>query len=985
MVPSHPRRGRLILAAVVAVTVAVVVAGLVPLRGDVGPATTTPSGVRVDGATVGTNATLVPLRGDPASDRTLGVMGGRPAPSLGPRPQQVGNGGTIVDRVAVGGGPYPGVFDNRTGELYVSNVQTGNVSVIQTANNTVVATIPVGTLPQMGCLDPTDGDLYVSNFFSGNVSVISTATNRVVASINTTLGYEPTTCTYDAVTDQVYVPNPNYSTNYPYLTVIYGSNHTVKTNIQLGDGTGIDPITPTLDPANGLLYVAMSSAYYSNNWVVIVNASTDATPSTLSVGFYPTQPTFDSVNGWLYVANNGDQTVSVINGTDNTLLPHVTVGYGPNTPAVDPTTGDVFVPVYLSGSSGNLTVLNGSTNNVTTVVPVGPNPQTPLVDPQDGDLYVAEANDVNLTVVSMTTDAILSNYSIGSGVLAPTLDGIGDLYVPYEIYSYTVGGIAVIASDRLHASLFASTSPVAEGNPLSLTTAVVGGSGLLSFSYANLPGGCTSSDLAELNCTPTQPGTFSLGVSVSDAHGDEANASLNLTVLAAFPLSLTESGLPQGTTWFFNATGLPALRETAANATFDVPNGTYSYHLATGNKDFAPDRSAPLFAIHGGPVALWANFSLVTYPITFAAIGLPNGTSWFVNVSGLASQSATGVKDSVELDNGTHGFTVTSSDRRYSPTPSVGTVTVAGGTRTVNVTFRYLVYTLVVTRTGLPADGLWYFNLTGGRSMESSVGEITEPLANASYDYSVATADKSYAPTSSTGTFTVHGSGPLVNITFAPVTFTIPFTESGLPGGTTWTVHLGATALTGSTATLDGTAMNGTYAYTVGAISGWAASRYSGTVTVDGVATAAVAVTWSAVVYAVTFTESGLPGGTSWSVTVLGTSHSTSQPSLALDLANGSYAYTYGELGGYALGNGSGELVVEGTPTGAAASYAATNTGAFALPLVYLALGAAIVIAAVVGAIVWMRRRPRSPASDAAETPAEPDPGEPDLDPATNG
>ncbi len=76
--------------------------------------------------------------------------------------------------------------------LYVANVNSSSVSVIDTATNTVVATIPVGLFPFGVAVTPDGKHVYVTNNNggSGNVSVIATATNTKVAAIP--VGHGPT-------------------------------------------------------------------------------------------------------------------------------------------------------------------------------------------------------------------------------------------------------------------------------------------------------------------------------------------------------------------------------------------------------------------------------------------------------------------------------------------------------------------------------------------------------------------------------------------------------------------------------------------------------------------------------------------------------------------------------------------------------------------------------------------------------------------------
>jgi YVTN family beta-propeller protein len=64
---------------------------------------------------------------------------------------------------------------------YITNQNSGNVSVIDTVTNTVIATIPIGNSPD-GVAVTSDGSrAYVTN--TGQVSAIDTATNTVIATV----------------------------------------------------------------------------------------------------------------------------------------------------------------------------------------------------------------------------------------------------------------------------------------------------------------------------------------------------------------------------------------------------------------------------------------------------------------------------------------------------------------------------------------------------------------------------------------------------------------------------------------------------------------------------------------------------------------------------------------------------------------------------------------------------------------------------------
>jgi len=65
--------------------------------------------------------------------------------------------------------------------------------------------------------------------------------------------------------------------------------------------------------------------------------------------------------------------------------------------------------------------------------------------------------------------------------------------------------------------------------------------------------------------------------------------------------------------------------------------------------------------------------------------------------------------------------------------------------------------------------------------------------------------------------------------------------------------------------------------------------------------------------YVVTFTESGLQTGTSWSISLNGTSQSSTTSSISFQEPNGTYSFTVGSIAGYSASPPSGSLTVSGS------------------------------------------------------------------------
>ncbi|HEY6536210.1 MAG TPA: YncE family protein [Candidatus Nitrosocosmicus sp.] len=164
----------------------------------------------------------------------------------------------------------------------------------------MIGTINVGSNPQGVAYNSGNGDVYVTNLSDGTVSVIN-STNKVVATINA--GPQPQGVAFNSGNGDVYVTNGNFGT----VSVINSTNKVVAT-INVGN-----PHNIAYDSGNGDVYVTNGFS----NTVSVIN-STNQVVATINVGHSPQGVAYNSDNHYVYVANSGSNTVSVI---DTTVLP----------------------------------------------------------------------------------------------------------------------------------------------------------------------------------------------------------------------------------------------------------------------------------------------------------------------------------------------------------------------------------------------------------------------------------------------------------------------------------------------------------------------------------------------------------------------------------------------------------------------------------------------------------------------------------------
>lgn len=92
---------------------------------------------------------------------------------------------TINAIITVGSQPYFGVVFSPNGEkAYVTNAVSNTVSVINTSTHQLLDTIPVGNYPATEVVTLDGSKLYVSNGHGSSVSVINTANDDVIATLD---------------------------------------------------------------------------------------------------------------------------------------------------------------------------------------------------------------------------------------------------------------------------------------------------------------------------------------------------------------------------------------------------------------------------------------------------------------------------------------------------------------------------------------------------------------------------------------------------------------------------------------------------------------------------------------------------------------------------------------------------------------------------------------------------------------------------------
>jgi len=181
------------------------------------------------------------------------------------------------------------------------------------------------------------------------------------------------------------------------------------------------------------------------------------------------------------------------------------------------------------GSSCNVTVTDSSPGTFST-------PAGTLVLSQIGVTGTFTACILGGTSASATCSSSFTASTVGTATITASYPGD-------STHASSSGATPITVNSALSITFFtASLTIVDPGEKVTFTVTTIGGYGTLSYSYANLPAGCLSTNSTILSCYPTSSGNYGVKVTVTDRAGESATSKVSVTVGPQRVL-----GLPQTT------------------------------------------------------------------------------------------------------------------------------------------------------------------------------------------------------------------------------------------------------------------------------------------------------------------------------------------------------------------------------------------------------------------------------------------------------
>jgi len=435
---------------------------------------------------------------------------------------------TVEGTVAVGDQPVEVVDDPVTGDAYVVNFGNNNQNHGLTDTITVLdgttslGTVSVGMDTTAVAADPTSGLVYALNAGDNTVSEISGTTVVQTLNISSSVGAK------EAAVDS---SGRAYLVGSSGVVVVDGAS--VLGTVSLPSSSEVSVVT---NPVSGLAYVSQ----FNLEAVTVLDGTTN--DGTVTLGDLAGKEFVDGA-GDVYVEGLTD--VSIVDGTSLSGMVPVADqlqdgdAAGVSPPAVDPSTGDLYVPGTV-GAAGSTDVF-GTPSAVTTTVLAGPSE----VSPSQDATYTA-------TITTDTGDAVAGNVvfyvgTINIGSPVPVVDGQASITTSFPlpnqvvvtaIFTSTAG--QSMSSSNVLTSVYGvyleSSRPtgakVGQGVKF---TAVVGGSptqpkGTVSFTVNGNPQATeklSKQDTSRLSMKFTAPGSYTIVATYNSSNGlPSASSSL---------------------------------------------------------------------------------------------------------------------------------------------------------------------------------------------------------------------------------------------------------------------------------------------------------------------------------------------------------------------------------------------------------------------------------------------------------------------------
>jgi YVTN family beta-propeller protein len=215
------------------------------------------------------------------------------------------------------------------------------------------------------------------------------------------------------------------------------------------------PSQALFNQKNNLLYVTSTR----DNTTSVINSTDNSIIHTIIVGRSPIGLVLNPNNNLLYIPNFDDNTVSVINSTDNVIIDTIKVDENPTDLVLNPNNNLLYISTL---NNKTISVINATNISVIDTIQLDKFPESLAVNPTTNFLYVANRGNNTVSVINSTDNSIVETIEVGGSLhigLEPRYlyyDTINNLL--YVGISNTISIIDGISNEVIANNIIAGTS-----------------------------------------------------------------------------------------------------------------------------------------------------------------------------------------------------------------------------------------------------------------------------------------------------------------------------------------------------------------------------------------------------------------------------------------------------------------------------------------------------------------------------------------------
>lgn len=229
--------------------------------------------------------------------------------------------------------PHGIAIDHSSGRIFVSNLSSGEITVLNGKDYSLIKKIPTGVNPQVLYFNQKTKKLYVSDPVENTVTVVDTNSPDFASSAIPIDGM-PRSLFGNEAANTIYVPLSEAKT----LMVINGETNTLVANIDLGAKSKF-PLIGSINEARNKIYIGN----YGGSSISVVDGATNMHIKDIEVGNNPLWVRYVPTHDLVYAAIEGKGIVSIIDPSKDEVVQEIPVSGTPYRIIVDDKMGVIYV------------------------------------------------------------------------------------------------------------------------------------------------------------------------------------------------------------------------------------------------------------------------------------------------------------------------------------------------------------------------------------------------------------------------------------------------------------------------------------------------------------------------------------------------------------------------------------------------------------------------------------------------------------------